>query len=127
MIGRITQLTENKVDATNVQIEPGIHAHRCATCAKSGITTLWIHGDENAGKDKPHECPRCGSHEWQRWLVPVGELPKMKQAGTQAHFIQVVSLQQLFDTLYMGLLFVFALCLVMYTAYILWTRYKKGV
>jgi hypothetical protein len=53
-----------------------MHAHRCKNCAKQGINTIWIHGDCQQGNPGAHTCPKCGEKEWEKWLVPVGQLPK---------------------------------------------------
>lgn len=55
-----------------------MHAHKCAECAKSGISTIWLHGEECQGVLTAHTCPRCGSsrkENWRKFLVPVGTLP----------------------------------------------------
>lgn len=53
-----------------------LHAHICTECLKNGVRTVWIHGDCKAGQLDAHICPKCGSTEWKKALVPVTQLPK---------------------------------------------------
>jgi sensor domain CHASE-containing protein len=53
-----------------------MHAHRCKNCLKQGRNVVWIHGDCQQGNPETHKCPQCGEMVWQKWLVPVAQLPQ---------------------------------------------------
>lgn len=79
-----------------IKIEPNLHAHRCEACFRNGVTTVWVHDNSHGGDAEcvkvaaSHTCPRCGSKEWVKWLLPVGTLPEQKQ---QQPFVRFVSLE----------------------------------
>jgi hypothetical protein len=72
-----------------------MHAHRCKNCARQGISTVWIHGDEMAGSADAHTCPKCGQTEWEKWLVPAGQLPRQQHAPHAGESLYVVSLVEI--------------------------------
>jgi len=55
-----------------------MHAHRCMACSKNGIDTVWIHGDNRAGDVAAHKCPKCGEIQWKKWMVEIGQLPRVQ-------------------------------------------------
>lgn len=64
-----------------------VHAHICEKCFADGVETIWIHGDIHFGDVQKHQCPKCGSVQWKKFLVPVGQLPKHRNAHTQVPFV----------------------------------------
>jgi hypothetical protein len=52
-----------------------MHAHRCMACAAKGVSTVWVHGDDQRGVVAAHKCPTCGEVQWKKWMVEIGQLP----------------------------------------------------
>lgn len=98
-----------------------MHAHRCQSCARQGVNTVWIHGEDAFNCQKAHTCPKCGAVEWEKWLVPLGKLPKAVQGHGGA--VQVI---QLHEMIFVMALFV---CLIILGFEIakLWKKSKAAV
>lgn len=80
-----------------IEVHSQVHGHRCKACFRNGVTVVWVHDNTNAGTDDcvkvaaSHTCPRCGSKEWEKWLLPVGKLPAEMP---KQQFVRFVSLEQ---------------------------------
>jgi RNA polymerase subunit RPABC4/transcription elongation factor Spt4 len=70
-----------------------MHAHKCTVCESRGITTIWIHGDNNVDQKSAHKCPKCGSENWAKYMVEVGQIPKIQQQQQGTQLVQVLTVQ----------------------------------
>lgn len=48
---------------------PDFHKHMCGECG-----TFWEHSDQCGGDVPAHECPRCGTEEWYKYVGPEGPI-----------------------------------------------------
>jgi predicted nucleic-acid-binding Zn-ribbon protein len=88
-----------------------MHAHKCTVCESRGILTVWIHGDNNADQKSAHKCPKCGSENWAKYMVEVGQLPKIQQQGQS--IVQVLTVQ---DALTMAFTYAIMVMLIVIVA-----------
>jgi hypothetical protein len=76
-----------------------MHAHKCKACAQKGVTTIWVHGDENYGDQGAHSCPVCRSKEWEshrlpNWSLPTGAQPKPAPAPAAPNGVRVYAMSE---------------------------------
>jgi hypothetical protein len=97
-----------------------MHAHRCKHCAGQGLSTVWIHGDEMANNVEAHTCPKCGHTEWEKWLVPAGQLPKMQHAAQLGQPLYVIPL----DHIIVALMYLVYAAIMVYASMKLWDKWQ---
>ena len=101
-----------------------MHAHICSACLKErNDHVIWIHGDDGQGDILKHACPKCGGLIWQKWLVPVAQIPNPnrvpQQAGKQNVEVKIMMLSDVILVFLFGALFI--------GAYFTWMRYAPQI
>ena len=95
---------------------PQIHAHICKKCLSDGVEQIWIHEDLKRGDIQAHTCPRCGTVEWQKFMVPVGQLPGRPQQ-------QQLSAFEVFNAILVSMFWISAILLLLFIA---WQMFKTN-
>ncbi len=76
-----------------------MHAHRCKVCASRGISTIWIHGDDEGGSKIAHKCPKCGAENWAKFMVEPGQLPQARLDRSREELRTVINVLTTSDAL----------------------------